>query len=75
MVLDQHQTADELHSPGQMPLRMNSHVDEQRPEDQQVRPVVDGVLNEGCLDLTGDGESSRSSVRLHEGQQQPEKRQ
>jgi len=62
----------QLHSPGQVPLRMNSHVDEERAKDQQVGPVVDGVLYQRRFDFPGDGEASRASVRLHERQQQPE---
>lgn len=51
---------------------MNGHVDEQRAKDQQVGPVVDGVFYQSGFDFAGDGEASRASVRLHEGQQQPD---
>ena len=71
MVSCQSQLLTLTDSPGQVPLRMHGHVDEQRAEDQQVRPVVDGVLDESRLDLAGDGEASGASVGLHEGQQQP----
>lgn len=60
-------------SPGQVPLRVHGHVDEQRAEDEQVRAVVDGVLYQRRLHLPRDGEAAGASVRLHEGQQQPER--
>lgn len=64
--------SDPVHSPGQVPLRMNGHVDEQRAEDEQVGPIINSILYQSCFNLPGDGETSRASVRLHEGQQQPE---
>lgn len=51
---------------------MNGHVNEQRAENEQVCPVINGVLNQCRFDLPGDGEASGASVRLHEGQQQPD---
>lgn len=61
-----------VHSPGEAQLRMNGHINEQRAENEQVCPVINGVLNQCRFDLPGDGEASGASVRLHEGQQQPD---
>lgn len=57
-----------------MQLRVHGHVDEQGAKDEQVRAVVDGVFYQSCFDFPSDGESPGTSVRLHEGQQQPETR-
>lgn len=65
--------ADNIHSPGQMPLGMNSHVYEQRAEDEQVGAVINGIFDQRCFDLPSDGETSGAGIRLHEGQQQPDR--
>lgn len=51
---------------------MNGHVNEQRAENEQVCPVINGILNQCRFDFPGDGEAPGASVRLHEGQQQPD---
>lgn len=60
-----------VHSPGEVPLRMNSHIYEQRAEDEQVGPVINSILYQRCFNFPSDGEASRAGVGLHEGQQQP----
>lgn len=62
-----------MSSPGEVQLRMDRHIDEQRAEDQQVGPVVNGVFDERRFDLPCDGEPSGSGVGLHEGQKEPGK--
>lgn len=46
------------HKPGEVPLRIDGDVDEQRAEDEQVRAVIDGVFNEGRFNLSRDGETT-----------------
>lgn len=60
-----------VHSPGEVPLRMNSHIYEQRAEDEQVGPVINSILYQRRFNFPSDGEASRAGVGLHEGQQQP----
>lgn len=51
-----------VYRPGEVPLRMHSHIDEKRAEDEKVCAIIDGILNQGRLDLSSDGESSRASI-------------
>ncbi len=60
-----------VYRPGELPLRMHSHVNEKRAEDEKICAIIDGILNEGRLDLSSNGESSRTSIRLHERQKEP----
>lgn len=51
---------------------MGSQVDKQGAKDDQVGAIVDGVLDKGRLNLTGDRKAPRACIGLHEGEQQPE---
>lgn len=55
-------TSHHQHSPGQLPLRMNSHIYEQRAEDEQIGAIVNCILYQCCFNLPGDGEASGASV-------------
>lgn len=50
---------------------MNSHVYEQRGENEQVGAIINCVLDQRRFNLPSDGEASRAGVRLHKGKQQP----
>lgn len=50
---------------------MNSHIYEQRAENEQVGAVINCVLDQCSFDLASDGKASGASVRLHKGKQQP----
>lgn len=60
-----------VYRPGEVPLRMHSHIDEKRAEDEKVCAIVDCILNQGRLDLSSNGESSRAGIWLHEWQKEP----
>lgn len=62
------------HWPGEVPLRSDGNVDEQGAEDKQVCAIVNGVFYQGCFYFPWDGESSWACIRLHEGNQEPERR-
>lgn len=59
------------HWPWEVEFGAHGHIDEQRAEDEQVGTIVDGVLNQSCLHLPRDGETTRACVWLHERDEQP----